>query len=286
MKMKEKTKDYLRLALSSLFLLAVISLLMACGEAEAGGAAPGGSPDYGNIISGRVELSNASTASATSVEASANSNVAYTTATVQLVGADGAMLYETTTDEEGEFEFDHVPGGDYTMLVIDIKTGETMTQVNVSLLEGDDVSLEGVIDTTKTKWIIQFTSNNDESELHGEDQAQYVKKLAQASGVSIDEVIDMRLSGMSWVEIAVELGVDPDVLGLDNDKAFETEQTTTDTADDSVGSKSDDGEVKGKPYYNGEHDNEISDGKDSESDGESDDNGSHNNAGGNGEEDD
>ncbi|VAX14954.1 hypothetical protein MNBD_NITROSPINAE04-1984 [hydrothermal vent metagenome] len=246
MRITEKTKDYLRLALSSLFLLALISLLMACGGSGAGGAF--GASDGGNTVSGRMALSGASTArtlAATTTAATATTSKAYTTATVQLVDSVGNVVYETTTDENGKFEFNNVTAGDYTMVVIDIKTGEAMTQVSVSLLEGDDVSLEGVIDKAKTEWTINFISNDEDSSdlLENDEQMDNAKILAKASGLTLDEVIDMRLSGMGWGEIAKQLGVDPGALGLDNDEAFETEQTTG-SSGASVGSSMDDGEDK------------------------------------------
>ncbi|VAX17138.1 hypothetical protein MNBD_NITROSPINAE03-66 [hydrothermal vent metagenome] len=243
MKITEKTKDYLRLALSSLFLLALISLLMACGGGGTVGAVSGGSPDGGNTISGRMTLSSASTARSTSSIITASSDKAYTTATVQLVDSGGNVVYVTTTDENGEFEFNNVTAGDYTMVVIGIKTGETMAQVSVSALEGDDVSLEGAIDTAKTEWTINFVSNDEDSSdlLENDEQMDKVKILAKASGLTLDEVIDMRLSGMGWGEIARKLGVAPGALGLDNDDAFETEQTTG-SVDNSVGSSADDDE--------------------------------------------
>jgi len=262
MKITEKTKDYLRLAFSSLFLLALISLLMACGGGGTVGAVSGGSPDSGNRISGRMALSGAPTARSTSPVITTSSDKAYTTATVQLVDSGGNVVYVTITDENGEFEFNNVTAGDYTMVVIDIKTGETMAQVSVSALEGDDVNLEGVIDTAKTEWTINFVSNDEDSSdlLENDEQMDKAKILAKASGLTLDEVIDMRLSGMGWGEIARKLGVTPGALGLDNDKAFEIDQTT-DTSDDSVGSSADDNKDKGESDDQSEHDDEDSVGK-------------------------
>ncbi|HEB73256.1 MAG TPA: hypothetical protein ENI77_11655 [Nitrospirae bacterium] len=262
MKITEKTKDYLRLAFSSLFLLALISLLMACGGGGTVGAVSGGSPDSGNRISGRMALSGASTARSTSPVITANSDKAYTTATVQLVDAGGNVVYVTTTDENGKFEFNNVTAGDYIVVVIDIKTGETMAQVNVSALEGDDVNLEGVIDTAKTEWTINFISNDEDSSdlLESDEQMDKAKILAKASGLTLDEVIDMRLSGMGWGEIARKLGVAPGALGLDNDEAFEVEQTTS-SDDNSAGLSADDDKDEEKPGGKDENDDEDSAGK-------------------------
>lgn len=242
MKITEKLKNYFRLGMSSIFILALASLLMACGSGGGGGSTSAGvSTDTGNTISGRVALAGVSIGR--SLFAISDTDDVYTTATVQLVDSDGNMVAETTTDEDGKFEFNNVAEGDYTVIVIDNETGKVVTQVDISLLEGDDVDIEGVIDTTGTEWTIEFTSNDDESDLQNDAQTQHAENLAEASGLDVDEVTAMRLDGMGWGQIAKELGVHPGVLGLGNDKAFDTEQTT-DTEEGSVGSNTDD---KGKP---------------------------------------
>ena len=194
-------------ALQSLVMVSFAAMAMvACGTGGIGG----------NSISGNLSYNNGSTARMNFLVAGEEP---MTGTLVQLVDLDGNVVAETYVDANGNFTFNGVLEGDYTLVIVDSATGEVITEVNVTLLEGDDAKITGSFTDSSVTWSVEFDSN-DGSTLN-ETQQERVNKLAELSGLSADEITQMRLSGMGWGQIAHELGIHPGNLGMGHKDGFE-----------------------------------------------------------------
>lgn len=235
--------------ISSLALVFVFGIFMtACGSGGGSVSATGSSG--GNMVSGTVKLSDGASGSARTYALEGDtSGEPYADAIVQLVDSEGNVVAETETDEDGNFNIDGVEEGDYTILVIDPETGDTVTEVEVSIVDGDDVLIEGVITGGEAEWTVEFTANT--ADLQNEAQNDKAKNIAMESDATLDEVLAMREAGMGWGEIARELGVHPSVLGLGNEKGFEkSKKSKADEEAVSDSAKGGKGKGKGKDKDN------------------------------------
>ncbi len=202
MKITEKTKNYLRLAMSSIFMLALVSLLMACGSGGGGG---GGSGNTGNTISGRVALAGISTAR--TLFAATEEDL-----TVQLVDSEGNVVDEKQVKSDGSFEFYNVDPGDYDIVLIDTETGETITTLeDIPLIDGDDVMIQGTVGDTSADWTVEYTPN---LKLQNDAQTLKAQGIADSSDLSLEEVMAAREEGKGWGKICLDNDVHPSVLGL------------------------------------------------------------------------
>jgi len=154
--------------------------------------------------------------------------------TVQLTDSTGAVVAETTVDADGNFKFTGVKEGDYTLVVKD-DVGDVVTEVNVTILEGDDATINGAFTDTSVTWDVVFDSND--SGALNDTQMKRAQTIADLSGMSVDEVVAMRESGMGWGVIAKELGLHPGQLGMGHPDGWEPHKTT----------KANKGKGKGKP---------------------------------------
>jgi hypothetical protein len=224
MKITEKFKNYFRLGMSSIFIVALASLLMACGSGGGGGGSTsaGVSTDTGNTISGRVTLSGSATGR--TLFATHDLDNPFADITVQLVDAEGNVVDEKQVKSDGSFEFYDVDPGDYDIILIDNETGETITTVeDIPLIDGDDVMIQGTVGDTSADWTIEYTSN---LKLQNEAQTLKAQGIADNSDLSLEEVMAMREEGMGWGKIALENDVHPSSLGLGNNSNFWKEKET------------------------------------------------------------
>ena len=215
-------------------------MMTACG----GGA---GSAAGGNTISGQVTATGLTASARTALTAAFTT---YDELSVQLVDSTGAVVDTVAAGDDGSFTFMNIGEGDYTIVVVDDTTGETVAEVDFSCLNGDDVFVTGSISEDTASWQIEFTAN---SMLQNEEQTEKALSIAQASGLGVDEVLAMRQDGMGWGVIAQELGVSPSVLGLGNNDGFEKAKTTAAKGKpENAGGKPD---GAGKPDDKGKPDN-------------------------------
>ncbi|MBI4666858.1 MAG: carboxypeptidase regulatory-like domain-containing protein [Nitrospinae bacterium] len=201
--------------------LKILGTVVILGMIVAGCSGGGSSANQGNTISGTISLGgDLSTAKGLTAPATALED--YESVTIQLVDSTGAVVDETTTDSTGTFSFSGVRAGDYTIIVIDRETGLEVTQAQVTVIDGDNVDIDGVITSSDATWSVTYEVNPAVS-LQNETQTQIAQNIADASGLTLAEVIAMRQSGMGWGTIAIELGVHPGNLGIGNTHAFDTE---------------------------------------------------------------
>lgn len=186
-------------------------------------AAACGTSSSGNTISGTIDDSGSMST------AFMNGLSAYSGGTIELRDSEGNVIDTDTLDEDGNFFFSSVDEGDYTIVLVDPDTGEDVTSLDVSLVDGDNVIISGTVSDTEATWEIEYEANDG---LQNEDQNQNAINIASAAGVSVEEVLEMRESGMGWGAIANELGVHPSVLGAEH--SFNPNKTTdVDDDDDS-----------------------------------------------------
>lgn len=199
-------------------LLVSAALFSACGSS-------GSSTATGNTVSGKLQLGD-SVASAKTGEAHVSfAVVAYEGSTVQLVDANGNVVAETTTDASGQFTFLNVAQGDYSINVIDATSGLAVTQVSLSVVDGDNAYVEGTIDTSGANWTVEYTAG--EASLQNDAQMEIARNLADNSDLSLSEIIALREEGQGWGKIAGDLDVSPSVLGLGHSDGFEPEKHST-----------------------------------------------------------
>lgn len=212
----------------------------ACGGGA--GAAAGG-----NTVSGQVTATGLTAAARTALSAAFT---AYDDLTVQLLGADGAVVDTATVGDNGSFTFMNVNEGDYTIAVVDGTTGDTVAEVGFSCLNGDDVFISGTISEDTASWSVDFTAN---TMLQNEEQTEKALAIAQVAGLDVADVLAMREDGLGWGVIALQLGVHPSELGLGNNDGFEKAKTTAAKGKpDGAGGKPD---GAGKPDDKGKPDN-------------------------------
>jgi len=144
---------------------------------------------------------------------------------VQLLDLEGNVVAETYVDSDGNFSFGGVEEGDYTLRFIDPDTGDVVTEVNVSIMEGDDATLTGSFDDNQATWNVEFDSNDGDSTLN-ETQQERAANIGALAGIPASEVEAMRLSGMGWGQIAHELGLHPGNLGMGHKDGFDARKTS------------------------------------------------------------
>jgi hypothetical protein len=203
-------------------------------------AACGSSVQSGSIIKGNATYT-ASAARAIFL----TSSEPLTGTTVELVDSSGNVVATTTVDSNGDFTFTGVKEGDYTLVFKDAD-GAIITQTNVSLLNGDDVTLTGTFNDSTVTWDVTLTS--DGSGLN-DTQKAILKKIAELSGMTEDEILKMRLDEhKGWGLIALELGLHPGQLGLGHPDGWEPKRKTPATgAGGNTKSGKGNGGGKGKP---------------------------------------
>lgn len=195
--------------------LLMAAVFFACGGGDGGG----GTGSRGNTLDGQVNLSGSQARMADLRD----SSTFYSKAIVQLLDSTGAVVAQTHTDDQGNFTFKNVSEGDYTLVLIDGETHEEVTRVSFSVADGDDVHIVGTVTESEAGWKIEFVANQA---LQNPAQDEKAAILAEASGLSINEIVEMRKSGKGWGEIANELGVHPGLLGLGHSDGFAGKKTT------------------------------------------------------------
>ena len=82
--------------------------------------------------------------------------------------------------------------------------------------EAEALEQEALADLEKAQEALDAGEISEEE--FAEIEAEIDDRLSGISGVSVDEIGEMRASGMGWGEIAHEIGVHPSVLGLGHQK--------------------------------------------------------------------
>lgn len=203
--------NYIRKAGFSFAMLALVAMVLpACGSGASG-----------NKVSGSAIYNDGSAARANWL---VSGSEPMTGVLVQLVDAEGTVVAETYVDSDGNFSFGNVEEGDYTLRFIDPDTGDVITEVTVSILEGDDATLNGSFNDSQATWTVEFDSNDGDSSLN-DIQQQRATKIGDLAGISGSDVEAMRLSGMGWGQIAHELGLHPGHLGMGHPDGWDPKKT-------------------------------------------------------------
>jgi hypothetical protein len=149
-------------------------------------------------------------------EAAAGDPIANTKVT--LTGTGGT--FTTTTGPEGNFIFTNVPPGTYTITVTGFSldatsAGTVATPIVVGA--GDTATLTGTATQTVLPLVAHVTVANVTALLQNDAQLCHAISIATADGKNdLQSVINDRLSGKGWGQIAHEKGVPPSVLGNNN----------------------------------------------------------------------
>ncbi|MDH5509508.1 MAG: carboxypeptidase regulatory-like domain-containing protein [Nitrospinota bacterium] len=207
----ELMTNYVKKAGLSFAMLALVAMVLpACGSGTGG-----------NNISGSAIYNDGSAARANWLVAG---DEPMTGVLVQLVDINGDVVAETYVDSNGNFSFGGVAEGDYTLRFVDPDTDEVITEVDVSIMEGDDAKLTGSFNDNQATWEIEFDSNDGDSSLN-ETQQERAAKIGDLAGIPASEVEAMRLSGMGWGQIAHELGLHPGHLGMGHPDGWDPKKT-------------------------------------------------------------
>jgi hypothetical protein len=150
--------------------------------------------------------------------------------TVTLTPVPGSTGVEvsTTTDASGSFELGAVLPGEYTISVSDALGNPIPIDpavANIVVGAGDLATVTGTVQdgvVVGTVTVTALTTNADDL-LQNDAQVGHLINLALAAGVPADQVLQMRLSGMGWGQIAHALGVHPRNIGLGNEHSAEAQ---------------------------------------------------------------
>lgn len=224
-------------------------LVTSCGSG--GGSSSTGSAVSGNVMKSSSGAVTARTALSSAIEDTADT-VPFEGAVVQLIDSDGTIVAETTTDADGYFIFEDVDPDDYTVVVFDPDTDEEVANVSITVIEGDDATVDGTVTGDGTTWDVEFTADEDVS-LDNPTQQAKVTALAEDSDLSESEIIAMRESGMGWGKIANDLGIHPSVLGAGSGK--DSDDDDTDEDDETFDTDDDDSNGKGNDKDKGNNGN-------------------------------
>jgi hypothetical protein len=151
--------------------------------------------------------------------------------TVTLTPVPGSTGVEvsTTTDLGGNFEFPAVLPGEYTISVSNAGvplTLEAPLPANVIVGTGDLATVTGTVQDGTiigTTVVVTAVATTADGILQNDAQVGHLVNLALAAGVSADTVLQMRLSGMGWGQIAHALGVHPRNIGLGHEHDAEAQ---------------------------------------------------------------
>jgi len=145
-----------------------------------------------------------------------------TDVTVELVDDTGKVVATTTVNSNGDYTFTNVEQGGYTVVVKDVD-GNTVAEASVTVADGDNAVLSGTFTDTSVTWNLFFEANS--SSLNDTQKAM-LTKLAELSGVSESDILQMRLTDhMGWGVIAKELGLHPGQLGMGHPDGWEPKRT-------------------------------------------------------------
>lgn len=141
-------------------------------------------------------------------------------ATVILTPSGGGTPVQTTTNGAGHFEFHNLLPGTYTLSV---KVG-TSQQVFDATSNGQIIVGAGdlgVIDgtVTESKLVagnvhVDAEPESAEGIFTSDAQLGHAMNIAEAAHVSLEEVVNFRLAGHGWGEVAHHFGASPGVIGL------------------------------------------------------------------------
>jgi len=159
-----------------------------------------------------------------------------------LLQSSGATVATTTTDADGKFIFQSVAPGTYTIVVQ--VGGATVGETEVVVGAGDSATVKGEVTQVGVTFSIDVDVIDVTSITENPAQLGHAINLASAKlGANcsattppagcetlLDEIIDDRLAGLGWGEIAHKLGVHPGFLGLGR-------SNVSDAAIDSASSK-------------------------------------------------
>jgi len=128
-------------------------------------------------------------------------------ATVRLTGPGGVRT--TTTDSNGQFSFQSVAPGPYTL---DVEVNGALVYHNSFAVGADDQAIVGVV--TNGSGTIQVTAVSTDV-FNNDAQLGHAINIANASGsCDLVQVTRLREQGLGWGEIARRCGVSPGVIGL------------------------------------------------------------------------
>lgn len=215
--------------LSSLLILGLVAALLAgCGGGGGGGSAsitgPTGSGGGSStaVIQGQVTSRRTAAQEPVIVivletalgigRAEAQDESPVAGAIVSLKDSSGTTIKTATTDSEGKFVFENVAPGVYT-LTVEINGVTVGDPVSVVVGAGDNATVTGQV-TPQGLVAAVKVEVADNAITENPAQLGHAINLANAAKIDVTEVIDLRLQGLGWGEIAKLLGVDPGLLGL------------------------------------------------------------------------
>ncbi len=159
-------------------------------------------------------------------------------ATVNLLNSSLVIVDHTTTNANGEFQFNNVAPGTYTIQVVDATntpiTQDATSTSSVTVGAGDIGTIAGTVNVATDSGAPLFTvtsvhavAANLNDLMDNNAQLCHAISIASAAGVSPVAVIQARQApgGHGWGQIAHQFGVPPSVLG--NQSC--TEQQISDT---------------------------------------------------------
>ena len=143
-----------------------------------------------------------------------------------LLQSNGATVATTTTDGDGKFVFQNVAPGTYTIVVQ--VSGATVGETVVVVGAGDSATVKGEVTQVGATFSVDVDVIDVSSITENPAQLGHAINLASAKlGVDcsatpppagcetfLGEIIDDRLAGLGWGEIAHKHGVHPGFLGL------------------------------------------------------------------------
>ena len=149
-------------------------------------------------------------------------------ATVTLTPSGGGAPLTATTDATGSFTFAQVPPGTYTLGVSVGGVAQTISPLAAPVVvgAGDVATLTGTVTETALFGVVTVVAQDVSGVIQNDAQLGHALNLAEAAHRPLQEVLDLRQSGLGWGQIAHQLGVSPGVLGLGRSNRTDAELET------------------------------------------------------------
>jgi Carboxypeptidase regulatory-like domain len=131
----------------------------------------------------------------------------------------GSLVGTTTTTSTGNFSFQSVAPGSYTIVVVgqtlDATSDGTATDP-IIVGDGDSGTIVGTVTDTGIILTVHVAAGDSLDIVHNAAQLCHAASIANASGRDIGDVVAARQAhggGHGWGNIALQFGVSPSVLG-------------------------------------------------------------------------
>jgi hypothetical protein len=140
-------------------------------------------------------------------------------ATVILTPSGGGTPIQTTTDATGHFEFHHLLPGSYTLSV---KIGaitqplDPTSTTPITVGAGDLGVIEGKVTQSAIVGDVHVAAEPESADgiFQSDAQLGHAMNIAAAAHVSLEDVVNFRLAGNGWGNVAKHFNVSPGVIGL------------------------------------------------------------------------